>query len=72
MLANRYGADLRVYTEAAQLLAQSVETNFHDAFRRSNHARLRFEKAREQLNEHIGRHECPQGPAGTAPVRAPA
>jgi len=58
MLTHRYYADLRVYADAARSLARSIGGNFAEAFRRAVRARLVFERARDQLNQHISRHHC--------------
>jgi hypothetical protein len=58
MLACRYHADLRVYAVSAQSLVQAIGVNFSEALRRAQRARLAFEKARDELNKHLRKHEC--------------
>jgi hypothetical protein len=58
MLAGRYHADLRVYSEAEQSLERAIGANFPAALQRADRARIAFEKARDQLNRHIGWHHC--------------
>ena len=58
MLFHRYHADFRVYAEAEQSLAGAIGANFGETLRRANRARVVFEKAREQLNQHVNLHGC--------------
>ena len=58
MLAHRYHADLRVYAVAAQSLPRAVGAHFSEALVRAYRARLAFERARDQLNQHIRKHGC--------------
>ncbi|MCU1336105.1 MAG: hypothetical protein JWO19_1686 [Bryobacterales bacterium] len=67
MLAHRYHAELRVYWDAAHSLVR-IGTNFSEALRRADRARLAFERARDQLNKHINVHRC-LGEAETHPAQ---
>jgi len=58
MLAARYHADLRIYSEAEQSLERAIGANFSKALERADRARVAFEKARDRLNTHMGRHHC--------------
>ena len=68
MLARRYHADLRVYADAAESLMRAIGANFSEEFQRATRARLVFERARDQLNQHINRHHCSEA---TKSIRSP-
>ena len=61
MLTARYHADLRIYSEAEQSLERAIGSNFPEALKRADRARIAFEKARDQLSKHVAGHHCLAG-----------
>jgi len=69
MLFRRYHADLRVYVDAAESLGEAIGANFPEVFRRADRARMAFERARSQLNEHTSRHYCSEDAESEQAIR---
>ena len=56
MLKNRVRADLKVYMGSVAGLDRDIGKDFEAVHQRAQRAKLAFESAREQFNEHIALH----------------
>jgi hypothetical protein len=60
ILAKRFDAESIVYAEAVHFLQTAAEPHLIAASRRVERALLAFERAREQLSQHLRLHQCSQ------------
>jgi len=58
VLTYRCDAELRVYGQAVRSLESAIGPEFAELQKRVYRALLAFEKARDQVSEHIGWHHC--------------
>jgi len=65
VLTYRYNAELRVYADAVFTLGTARGPDFAEALKRVDRALLAFEKARDQVSDHIRLHKCDGSRAGS-------
>jgi len=58
ILTQRFDAESKVYADAVHFLQTAGETHVLIASRRVERALLEFERAREQLSQHLRLHQC--------------